>query len=281
MNNVAAVTLRVAIPTSILEVESSLALKSIRINQVARWCSIFGVYEVIFYKDPFTSDELFKEHKTVIKDHWRYFFTPPYLRKLLVPLTPALKYVGMLPPIRLNIFNVNRRPKAGELRLGFLYRDSSGELKALVGNSVPYDVLGECGKEQRIVLFLVKDEKRHLVECVDKPVYTGPQLTFSSSLREVIEKYRKTRNSFIVATDRKGEIPLPHVVEGMRGSNLVLLFGSPKYDLFEIASQEGFHLEDHVDYVWNTIPRQKVVTVRTEEALIITLGIINAFLRGI
>jgi len=61
------------------------------------------------------------------------------------------------------------------------------------------------------------------------------------------------------------------------GVTTTILFGSPKYDLFEISEQEGIDLSKFIDYTWNTVPGQKVVSVRTEEALIITLGVVNAF----
>lgn len=272
-------TLVIALPTSILSIEPSLPLKSIRIHQIARWSSIFGVSEVVFYKEPLTDLIEFREHKTLIEDHWRYFFTPPYLRKKLVPLTSTLKFVGMLPPIRLEVFNVKKKPKNGEIRLGYVFRNHEGGLKATVGDEVDYSVIGECG-EEGLTTLLVIDEKEHLVKCIDKRVYTGPSVSFTTSLKGLLSKYRGLVN-WIIATDRKGTYPEKNTVEKLRGTTTLVLFGSPKYDLFEIANQEGFQLEDYVNYVWNTIPRQKVVTVRTEEALVITLGVINAFLRGI
>ncbi|MEM4933956.1 MAG: putative RNA uridine N3 methyltransferase [Desulfurococcaceae archaeon] len=272
--------LRVALPTSILSVEHALALKSIRIHQVARWSSIFGVYEVVFYKEPSTTSREFKEHKAIIEDHWKYFFTPPYLRKQLVPFKPTLKHVGILPPIRLEIFSVSQRPRAGELRLGYVFRDVDGEVKALVGDNEPYVVLGNCKQDAGILPVIVRSEKERIVECSSEPVYVGPRLAFANCLKELLERYRKV-SKHLIATDRKGEYPSTELVESMRGCDIMLLFGSPQHDLFEIASQEGFAMRRYVDYVWNTVPRQKVVTVRTEEALIITLGIVNAFLRGI
>lgn len=280
MVNETATTLRIALPTSILSVEHSLALKSIRIHQVARWSSIFGVYEVVFYKEPSTSGKEFKEHRTIIEDHWKYFFTPPYLRKQLVPFTPTLKYVGILPPIRLEVFNVSRKPITGELRLGYVFRDANGEVKALIGDKEPYVVSGDCKQDSGILPVVVRSEKERLVECSNRPVYTGPRLAFTSSLRDLLERYRRV-SEYIVATDRKGEHPNMELVESMRGHDITLLFGGPQHDLFEIADQEKFALHRYVNCVWNTVPRQKVVTVRTEEALIITLGVVNAFLRGI
>lgn len=269
----------IALPTSILSVEHTLLLKSIRIHQVARWSSIFGVSEVIFYREPSTSISEFNRHMSLIGEHWKYFFTPPYLRRDLIPLTPFLRYVGMLPPIRLNVFDVKPKPRRGEVRIGHVHRAPGGELRALIGDEVEYRVIGDCDK-LGITILLVVDEDNYLVKCIDLPVYRGPRLSFSINLREVLDRYRDLVE-YIIATDKKGDYPDEKSIRGLRGSTILILFGSPRYDLFEISSQEGFELDKYVDYIWNTIPRQKVVTVRTEEALIITLGIINAFLGGI
>jgi len=272
--------LRVALPTSILTVEHGLALKSIRIHQVARWTSIFGVYEVIFYKEPAADIKEFQEHRTIIEDHWRYFFTPPYLRKQLIPLTPTLRYVGMLPPIRLKSFDVGKRPKTGEVRLGYVYRDLDGKFKALVGDTSPYLVIGNCRHVDKVIPLLIRSAEKRVAECLEEHVYAGPTLSFINSFKDLLDKYRKT-SKYVIATDKMGEIPSDEQVKELRGSDAIILFGSPKYDLFEIASQEGLDLKKYVDYVWNTVPFQKVVTVRTEEALIITLGVLNFSLRGI
>ncbi|MEM1638598.1 MAG: putative RNA uridine N3 methyltransferase [Desulfurococcaceae archaeon] len=271
--------LRVVLPTSILSVEHHLALKSIRIHQVARWTSIFGVHEVVFYKEPSTDREEFNEHKKLIENHWRYFFTPPYLRRKLIPINPLLKYVGMLPPIRLEVFNVSKKPRNNEIRVGYIYRDSNRKLRALIGDDAVYSVVNQCEKTGLTPL-RVRDVERRIVECIETPLYTGPRLLFTGSLREAVDNYRAI-SKFVIATDRNGLYPGKELIEAMRGSDVTLLFGGPRFDLFEISSQEGFELGDYVDYVWNTIPRQKVVSVRTEEALIITLGIINVFLRGL
>lgn len=270
--------IRVALPTSILSVEHGLFLKSLRTHQVARWTSIFGVKEVVFYRDFSTSVDNFKKHRKIIEEHWRYFFTPPYLRKILVPLSPVLRYVGMLPPIRLCSFDVSRKPRRGEERLAYVFRDGFGRLRAHVGVKEAYHVVGDCRRVNDVVLVKVLDESEGVVECLEKDVYCGPTLSFSSSLKEVLSNYRGRVDSVIV-TDRKGSVPTSETISSLRGRDVLVLFGSPKYDLFELSEGEGFKIEEYADYVWNTVPGQKVVTVRTEEALIITLGLLNACLK--
>jgi predicted SPOUT superfamily RNA methylase MTH1 len=268
----------VALPTSILSVEHHLFLKSMRIHQVARWSSIFGVKEVVFYREPSTTLEEYEEHKLLILDHWEYFFTPPYLRRRLVSLKPTLRYVGMLPPIRLKAFDVPKEPGPGEIRLGYIYRDG-GRLSALIGDREVYHVVGDC-KKTGLVTIRVKDTRKKLVECVESELYAGPRLVFIDRFKSLLESYRAS-SDIVIATDKTGEIVKKEEVEKLVGKKVAILFGGPKYDLFEISSQEGVDLSQYVDYVWNTIPKQRVVSVRTEEALVITLGVINAFLKGV
>jgi predicted SPOUT superfamily RNA methylase MTH1 len=56
---------------------------------------------------------------------------------------------------------------------------------------------------------------------------------------------------------------------------VLLLFGSPSRGLFDIAKDEGFSLNNAVNFVVNTLPNQGTETVRTEEAVLATLAILN------
>jgi methyltransferase len=56
---------------------------------------------------------------------------------------------------------------------------------------------------------------------------------------------------------------------------ILLGFGAPSRGLHEIAKEEGAKLEAIVDFVVNMIPEQGTVTVRTEEALLASLAILN------
>jgi predicted SPOUT superfamily RNA methylase MTH1 len=61
-----------------------------------------------------------------------------------------------------------------------------------------------------------------------------------------------------------------------RNSHRVLVaFGAPSRGLHEIAEDEGVKLVSITDFVVNTVPNQGTVTVRTEEALLASLAILN------
>ncbi len=57
--------------------------------------------------------------------------------------------------------------------------------------------------------------------------------------------------------------------------HVLMAFGSPKMGLRDILKHENKAPEDVFDYFVNTVPNQNVSTVRTEEAILISLGIFN------
>ncbi|HEX7483151.1 MAG TPA: putative RNA uridine N3 methyltransferase, partial [Candidatus Bathyarchaeia archaeon] len=60
------------------------------------------------------------------------------------------------------------------------------------------------------------------------------------------------------------------------GSQCVLIaFGAPSRGLHEIVLDEGLNLVDIADFTVNMVPNQGTVTVRTEEALLASLAILN------
>jgi predicted SPOUT superfamily RNA methylase MTH1 len=54
-------------------------------------------------------------------------------------------------------------------------------------------------------------------------------------------------------------------------------FGAPSRGLHEIAQDENLKLENIADFVVNMVPNQGTVTVRTEEALLASLAILNVY----
>ncbi|WP_440060065.1 putative RNA uridine N3 methyltransferase [Thermogladius sp. 4427co] len=263
---------RVALPTSILTVEPPGLPRFLKAYQILRFSSIFGVGEVVFFREFSTPEKSHRKAVDLLDKVWRYYETPPYLRKKLVPLDEDLRWVGLLPPLRLEAFEVSRNIYKGQVRLGYIAKAKNGLCEADIGVGEKYVVRGECIEGVQPVRVL--DPKEKIVEVASSTLYNGPRLEVKQSLREVIEAY--VGRAFILATDRKGRVPrLDSGLVSRLGEDIIVLFGGPKHGLFEIAVAEGFSLQSMVDDVWNTIPGQKVATVRTEEALIITLGLIN------
>jgi predicted SPOUT superfamily RNA methylase MTH1 len=60
-----------------------------------------------------------------------------------------------------------------------------------------------------------------------------------------------------------------------KAETTLVAFGAPSQGLHEIAKKEGLRLDKVADFVVNTIPTQGTETVRTEEAIIASLAILN------
>jgi hypothetical protein len=58
-------------------------------------------------------------------------------------------------------------------------------------------------------------------------------------------------------------------------AGVLVAFGSPKLGLREILHQEKLDPVHVFDYFVNTIPGQRTTTVRTEEAILVSLGMLN------
>jgi hypothetical protein len=63
----------------------------------------------------------------------------------------------------------------------------------------------------------------------------------------------------------------------MKAEKVLLAFGAPTQGLYEITENEGLNLDSLVDFVVNTISMQGTETVRTEEALIASLAVLNMY----
>lgn len=269
----------VGVPTSILSVESGLLLRTLRAYQIIRYSSIFGVDEIVLYYDgtiPLKKHEIFARF---IRKLWKYLTTPPYLRKRLIPLQKELKYVGLLPPLRLEVFDVSQKGTMGEKRLGYIYM-RGGILYADIGLGKPFKVVNKCDVD-KVCLVEIIDLENRVVKCISEheKYYLGPSLVVMDSLRQLLDTYIRG-GYMVIATSRYGRIPSISEAGSLvrRSNRILIIFGGPRYGLYDIAKREGFKLEDIVKYIWNTIPGQKVKTVRSEEALIATLALVNMFM---
>ncbi len=108
--------LAVAFPDTVLEEHDSLREKTVKLGQIARTCSVFGVDTVQVFRDPRGRGE-----SSLIRRVLEYLETPQYLRRRLFPLDESLKFAGLLPPLRIpshkpKVASTSLRP--GEFREG-------------------------------------------------------------------------------------------------------------------------------------------------------------------
>lgn len=271
----------VVVPDSMLSNEPSLREKTIKFYYILRSLVIFRVDELVVYRDALSS--VSENEYSLINDLYRYYLTPPYLRRKLVPLKDTLRFVGLTHPLRLLIHSVGREPREGEYRQGVVVKAYRGRVLVDAGldNLFSVETRGCRFRTGDLIVFRVTSGYKGVVtrEYMDK-LYTGPRLVFTHSrLSDTIECL-KDKGLYVLGTSRYGDVvsieellSLKSILRGYKG--VAVLFGSPYHGLYDIASREGFKLEERVGRVLNTLPRQGVKTVRLEEAIQSTLTLLN------
>jgi predicted SPOUT superfamily RNA methylase MTH1 len=275
--------LSIAIPASVVSDTPHLREKTSKIGLIGRAAAIFRVSRIMICPDNLRIDQTVD--MDLVATLLAYMETPQYLRKRLFKLEPELQYAGILPPLRTPHHPINRKMrnlKIGEYREGVTVSKLKEGMLVDIGVEYPALILNrQLPMGKRITVRILMVGKRVEVELVNRdeiPMYWGYKVTVK---RESLGKIVKGRGDFdlAVATSRNGA-PLAEVAEKIaerwkRAENILVVFGAPARGLYEIFKSEGLNLNDVVDFVVNTIPNQGTETVRTEEALIASLAILN------
>ena len=272
----------IAIPASIVSDTPHLREKTSKIGAIGRTAAIFKVEEIIIYPDNAKANQT--RETDLITLLLSYMETPQYLRKRLFKLEPELQYAGILPPLRTAHHPLERtmkRLRVGEYREGVTLSKEREGMLVDIGVEQPALILNEyLPIGQRITVKIQKIDKQVQVELAGRDEIRGFWGYSVTKEKQSFGKMLKSRKlDLTIATSRLG-ISFAEVAEEIsarwRSAKTVLVaFGAPNQGLHEIARFEGLVLEDTVDFVVNTIPSQGTETVRTEEALIASLAVLN------
>lgn len=272
----------IAIPTSVVSDTPHLREKTSKIGLIGRAAAIFRINEIIVYPDDMKVDQT--REMSLIALLLSYMETPQYLRKELFKLQPELQFAGILPPLRTPHHPLNKKIRS--LKIGD-YREGVTLAKANEGTRV------DIGVEQHALIL-----NKHLPvgkRVTVKIVRIGNQVEVELASRDEASEYwgyivsmerrsleeiaDRKRFDLIIATSKNGALindVADKLTEKWKVAKTILLaFGAPTRGLYEIAESDGFSLDDVADFVVNTVPRQGTVTVRTEEALIASLSVLN------
>ncbi len=272
----------IAIPTSVVSDTPHLREKTSKIGLIGRAAAIFRINEIIVYPDDMKVDQT--REMSLIALLLSYMETPQYLRKELFKLQPELQFAGILPPLRTPHHPLNKKVRS--LKIGD-YREGVTLAKANEGTRVDIGVEQHAlilnkhlpvGK--RVTVKIVRIGKQVEVELASRDEaseYWGYIVSMERrSLEEIADR---KRFDLIIATSKNGALindVADKLTEKWKVAKTILLaFGAPTRGLYEIAESDGFSLDDVADFVVNTVPRQGTVTVRTEEALIASLSVLN------
>ncbi|XP_043222003.1 putative methyltransferase C9orf114 isoform X1 [Amphibalanus amphitrite] len=285
-------TLALAVPGSILENAQSRELRAYLAGQVARAAAVFCVDEVVVFNDQgaaalrpgaegsqLRAPECCEQLSRLLQ----YMECPQYLRKLLFPVHEDLRFAGLLNP--LDCPHHLRRTEESEFREGVV-----ADLPAVKGRyslvnigltrEVRADRLLEPGV--RVTLRLDPDGRRGTVvpprtPRIEMGTYWGYSVRMALSLADVFAQCLHPGGyDLLLGTSDKGD-PLDQL-ELPAAQHALIVFGGVQGLEAALENDEKLTLDDPADlfdlYV-NSCPGQGSRTIRTEEAILITLAALH------
>lgn len=274
--------LSIAIPVSIISDTPHLREKTAKVGFIGRAAAIFRVEEIIVYPDNQKTDQT--KDLAFISLLLNYLETPQYLRKALFKLEPDLQYAGILPPLRTPhhpLSGKTKHLKIGEYREGIVLSETKEGLLVDIGVQQPALMRQkQYTQNERLTLQVVNIGDHVEVQPVSRntvPGYWGYRVRvekrpFGQIVQDEVFDLRvaaaRNGNNFKDVADK--------ISEKWQDSNHILIaFGAPSRGLNEIIVDEGLNLDQLVNFTINTVPNQGTATVRTEEALMASLAILN------
>jgi len=272
----------IAIPASVVSDTPHLREKTSKIGLIGRAAAIFRVDEIIIYRDNLKIDQTVEMNLIALL--LSYMEAPQYLRKRLFKIQPELQFAGILPPLRTPHHPLDKQMKqlkVGEYREGITLSKIGKSMLVDVGVEQPALIRDrQIPVNKRVTVKITKIERQieaELANQEDITTYWGYSVAEEkSSLGKLV---KDKHFDLTIATSKYGH-PFAKAAEEIAdrwrdSRSILIVFGAPTRGLNEIARQEGQSLNDTFDYVVNTVPMQGTETVRTEEALIATLAILN------
>lgn len=267
----------IALPDSLLSDTLSLRDKTVKLGTISRICSIFRVNKIFFYHDQTYNSQDFDLIKIILE----YLNTPQYLRKYLFSKRNELQYAGLLPPLRTphhKLIEKLSEIKIGDIREGIV-RKKGRNYYVDVGLSkmIPIDGVNSEGSKISVKFTSAFPNIRcKLIDRNDVNLYWGYEVKEAGSLKNLIKSINA---DLCIITSRKG-IPINKIWKKLisdtqKSFSIILVFGSPKSSIQNILLNDGVKPEDLSKYILNILPNQGTATIRTEEALLGALSILN------
>jgi len=263
---------RIIVIPSTLFIKDNEPIKTFKVGQLARWCSIFRVERIIIYQ----LDEEYR-NGIFLKNILEYIETPQYLRKYLFPKKKIFRNVGVLPPLRTLSHGKIHEFKKIKYKDG-LVLNKVGRNKYLVyvGEEEPVVVVGKPGRKKRVVIKITSSGMGRIIDRHKVPYYWG----YTVSMVENIFEALKLEHSVLkIGTSRLGDDirkiyrKILRIIQNKRYNAIAFYFGSYDKGLLEIIGDRD--PKNFFDIFVNLVPFQATKTVRTEEAVPIALSIFN------
>ena len=264
----------ILIPSSATMESRDERVRTLKVGMIARAAAVFRVDRIVIYRDEEFDDSRF------ISRVLQYAETPQYLRKRLFPRERALRYVGILPPLRTPHHPKSSKVstlKVGEYRVGLVVdevgSDDGAWVEIGVERPLPLRTAKRFSAGQRlnVRVFSLKPLAAEPVDRSEIPHYWG----YETEVIPDLDEHVRSSGRLVVATSRLGTPATPdllaRVVRQGQGRGLELVYGSPARGVDAFLSSETME----GCCVINTIPHQGTETVRLEEAILATLSQVN------
>ena len=265
----------IAIPDSSLSDEKTLENKTRKISSIARSCGIFRINEIIIYRDGKKNESDLKLFVTILK----YLETPQYFRKTIFGKTNLLRFVGVLPPLKIPNQTGTSNPeeiKKNEMREAVVVRVKGQKgVDIGVGHIINYYSKHDIGK--RIIVKIKNGFPNFSVKEIRKeeiPSYWSYNVKQAGNLFSVLSNW----NGIKILTSRKGKRFNPQQnIDELRKSDVpvLLVFGSTDRGIHDILGNKINNLQN--SRIVNFFPNQGTETVRIEEAILGCLSVLNMF----
>jgi len=295
-------TISIAVPGSILDNAQSKELRTYLAGQIARAACVYKVDEIIVFDDQgeFTEDE--KKKNKIGEDDpldfhrhaclqlariLQYLECPQYLRKYLFPIHKDLQYAGLLNP--LDAPHHLRQETVSLYREGVVVNKpvkfGTGS-KVYVGllNDVHVDKTLMCGLRVTLKIPMDQPNSKKLkgfivppnVPRIEGGIYWGYTVKLVKNLTEVLTKCKyKEGYDLTIGTSDKG-ISIDEIeAKSLNYRHCLIVFGGLTGLEGAVDADPNLNIDDPslvFHKYLNTCPEQGSGTIRTEEAILLTLA---------
>lgn len=299
-------TVSVALAGSILDNAQSPELRTYLAGQIARALAVFNVDEVVIFDDEQREDEAERSKKTTegvfqgIGKHGQscvqlarilqYLECPQYLRKHFFPIHKDLKYAGVLNPT--DMPHHLRATEKSQYREGVVIDRPPHKNGSLANVGLAKDVILDKVINPGVRVTVKLDPETSLevnnhkifgkvvspsAPRTEQGLYWGYQLRLADSLSGVLTKSPyKGGYDLTLGTSERGTSVDEFEFDGEnKFKHLLIVLGGVKglEQALEVDDKlDGADPEPLFDHYLNTCPSQGSRTIRTEEALLVTLS---------
>jgi hypothetical protein len=279
-------TLSVLVPSSLLRDAEDKRAATRKLGTVARAATVFRVDRVTVYPDPGGEGQWGGGFVATVL---AYAATPPYLRKEAWGKRDELEYAGVLPPLRAVTRTGSGPQSSGSLRQGIVTEvGPDGRVRVNCGLQHPISLVAPDATEGERVTVRISSRDPVRAKVVDDQTgWRVDRTDLSAALgrEDAGLRVAASRHGDVVRAGRLGRLA------GQVEDGATVVFGAPERGLPTILGTDADavgtgaerdagvdpHSGDGVGFDrWlNTVPNQGSEVVRTEEALLATLAVLN------